>query len=152
MLYLVHHGDAVGPEVDPARPLSTRGRVEADVLAQKAAARGVKPAVIWHSGKLRAKQTAEAFWHRCNPLSTLAAARGLQPTDPPASIVDTLRPQALAPGGIMLVGHFPHLPRLLALLLARGQEAAAADFPLHGIVALEELNGEWVETWRMEPP
>jgi phosphohistidine phosphatase len=160
LLYLVHHGDAVGPEVDPARPLSKRGRVEADMLAENAAERGVKPAVIWHSGKLRAKQTAEAFWRRCNPLSTCAAARGLQPTDPASWIVDTLSAQILAPGeparqprvgGVMLVGHFPHMPRLLALLLTRNPAAAPADFPMHGLVALEELNGKWMESWRMGP-
>src|SRR5205814_3267259 len=95
LLYLVHHGDAVGPDVDPARPLSTRGRVDVDLLAQKAAARDVKPAIIWHSGKLRARQTAEAFWRRCNPLSTFAAARGLQPTDPTTWIVDALDGLAL---------------------------------------------------------
>src|SRR5713226_6370766 len=102
------------------------------MLAQNAAERGVKPAVIWHSGKLRAKQTAEAFWRRCNPLSSLAAARGLQPTDPASRIVDTLSGELRAPSGpgetsetskssldIMIVGHFPHMPRLLALLLTR---------------------------------
>lgn len=159
MLYLVHHGDAVGPEVDPARPLSTRGRVEAGNLAQQAAERGVKPAVIWHSGKLRAKQTAEAFCRRCNPLSTIAAARGLQPSDRPSWIVETLTAQALAlasepsniSAGIMLIGHFPHLPRLLALLVTGNPEAEPADFPMHGIVALEGLNGTWVERWRMAP-
>ena len=60
VLFLAHHGDAVGPDVNPMRPLSDRGRVEVDMLAQMAAARGAKPDVISHSGKLRAKQTAEA--------------------------------------------------------------------------------------------
>ena len=147
MLYLVHHGDAVGPEVDPARPLSTRGRVEVDLLAQKAAERGVKPAVIWHSGKLRAKQTAEAFWRRCNPLSTFAAVRGLQPTDPTSWIADSLVGQT---GDIMLVGHFPHMPKLLALLVAGDGGAAPADFPIHGIVALENIGGRWIEMWRLQ--
>jgi phosphohistidine phosphatase SixA len=82
-LFLVHHGDAVGPEVDHRRPLSERGRVDVDRLAAQAAARGVKPAIVWHSGKLRAKQTAEAFWRACNALATLSATRDLQPDDPP---------------------------------------------------------------------
>ena len=165
MLYLVHHGDAVGPEIDPARPLSTRGRVEVDILAEKAAERGVKPAVIWHSGKLRARQTAEGFWRRCNPLSTLTAARGLQPSDPTALIIEALafRSHCIAamPEGsalseqsdstdIMLVGHFPHMPRLLARLLTGDADAPPADFPLNGMVALEEVDGRWVEKWRLE--
>jgi phosphohistidine phosphatase len=148
LLYLVHHGDAVGPGVDPARPLSTRGRVEVDLLAQKAAERGVKPAVIWHSGKLRARQTAEAFWRRCNPLATFSAARGLQPTDPVSWIADAIAGDTR---DIMLVGHFPHMPQLLAFLLAGGREAAPVDFPTNGIAALEEANGKWSECWRERP-
>lgn len=143
----MHHGDAVGPDLDPARPLSTSGRVEVDLLAQKAAARGVKPAVIWHSGKLRAKQTAEAFWRRCNPLSTFAAVRGLQPSDPTTWIVDAVTAQPL---DVMLVGHFPHMPQLLAHLLAGRAGAAPVPFPMNGMVALEEVDGRWMESWRLE--
>jgi phosphohistidine phosphatase len=146
LLYLVHHGDAVGPDVDPQRPLSTRGRVEVDHLATRAASLGVKPAVIWHSGKLRAKQTAEAFWRLCNPLSTFSSARGLQPTDPASWIADSVAGDARE---IMLVGHFPHLPRLLAFLLTGDLEAAPADFPVHGMVAIEEVSGTWEEKWRL---
>src|SRR5690242_21671627 len=85
-LYLVHHGDAVGPEVDPQRPLSLVGRAAVDLLATQAARRGVRPAVVWHSGKLRSKQTTEAFWRACNPLAEFAATRDLQPGDPPGWI------------------------------------------------------------------
>lgn len=147
MLYLVHHGDAVGPDVDPMRPLSDRGRREVDALARRAADLGAKPDVVWHSGKLRAKQTAEAFWRLCNALSPLSATHGLQPTDPTAWILNAI---AGDPQSIMLVGHFPHLPRLLGVLLAGNPEAAPAAFPLHGVVALEEKEGKWFEKWRLE--
>jgi len=80
-LVLVHHADAVGPEVDPQRPLSMVGRFDVERLAAAAAAKGVKPAVIWHSGKLRSRQTAEAFWKACNPFAEFKAMRGLQPSD-----------------------------------------------------------------------
>ena len=81
-LYLVHHGDAVGPEIDPRRPLSERGREAIERLAVAAAARGARPAVVWHSGKLRARQTAEIFWRACNALAEFSAMRDLQPEDP----------------------------------------------------------------------
>jgi phosphohistidine phosphatase len=115
----------------------------------------VKPAIIWHSGKLRAKQTAEAFWRRCNPLSTFAAARGLQPTDPTTWIVDAVTAEGRVPSergesrDIMLVGHFPHMPQLLAHLLSGRFEAAPAAFPMNGMVSLESRDGMWIETWRV---
>ena len=99
-LVLVHHADAVGPEVDPQRPLSMAGRFDVDRLAAAAAAKGVKPAVIWHSGKLRSRQTAEAFWKACNPFAEFKATRGLQPSDGPWLFRDVLaeEPRDLAGG------------------------------------------------------
>jgi phosphohistidine phosphatase len=146
-LYLVHHGDAVGPEVDPQRPLSAVGRASVDFLAGKAAERGVRPAVIWHSGKLRSKQTAEAFWRACNPFAEFSATRDLQPGDPPGWLRDRLIGETR---DILLVGHFPHLPRLLALLLGQ-PEATAPEFPSHGLVALvPDAGGQtWAEDWRI---
>jgi phosphohistidine phosphatase len=148
MLYLVHHGDAVGADVNPMRPLSDRGRIQVDTLAQEAAARGAHPEVIWHSGKLRARQTAEAYLRHCNPLAAFSATRGLQPSDPTNWIVDTVAGDTRQ---VMLVGHFPHLPRLLGRLISGNAEAGPAEFPLNGVVALEEMGGRWVEKWRVGP-
>jgi phosphohistidine phosphatase len=149
LLYLVHHGPAVGPEIDPRRPLSPVGLASVDRLASRAAARGVKPGVVWHSGKLRAKQTAESFWRACNALADLSATRDLQPDDPPAWFRDRLRSE---PRDVLIAGHFPHLPRLLTLLLGGPNRESAGGFPLHGMVALETVDeGEtWAERWRLE--
>jgi phosphohistidine phosphatase len=142
-LYLVHHGDAVGPDVDPQRPLSERGRATVGRLAGEAAARGVRPAVVWHSGKLRAKQTGEAFWRACNALGDFSATRDLQPDEPALWMRDRLRGESR---DILIAGHFPHLPRLLGLL------TGSEHFPQHGVVALlSEDDGEtWKEVWRLE--
>jgi len=147
LVFLVHHGDAEGPDVDPRRPLSAPGREAVVRLAAEAAARGARPAVVWHSGKLRARQTAEEFWRACNALAEFSAVRDLQPDDQPAWMRDRLRGESR---DVMLVGHYPHLPALLELL-TRGSAGASAPFPQHGIVALETLDdGEtWKEVWRM---
>ncbi len=147
-LYLVHHGDAVGPDVDLRRPLSERGRAHVAALAADAAARGVRPAVIWHSGKLRAKQTAEAFYRACNPFAEFSATRDVQPGDPPQWLADRLQGETR---DILLAGHFPYMPSLLALLV--GGDDVAAAFPPHGMVALStDDSGEtWEELWRSGP-
>jgi phosphohistidine phosphatase len=146
-LYLVHHGDAVGPDVDPRRPLSEQGRVDVARLADEAAARNAHPAIVWHSGKLRARQTAEAFWRACNALAPMAATRDLQPDDPPEWILNRIRSEAR---DVLIAGHFPHLPGLLALITSG--EGAPAAFPLHGVVALATEDGgkTWSERWRLE--
>jgi len=134
----------VGPDVDPARPLSLEGREAVSRLAASAASRGAKPAVIWHSGKLRAKQTAEMFWRACNPFAEFAAARDLQPEDAPEWWRDRLRGESR---DVMLAGHYPHMPRLLELLAGAG----TASFPLHGLVALtsDDQGETWREEWRL---
>lgn len=142
MIFLVHHAEAVGPEIDAQRPLSSAGRAHADRLAALARARGVAPAAIWHSGKLRARQTAEAFWRACNPLAELSAIRGLQPGDPPGWIRDLVAGEMR---DIMLVGHMPNLPNLLRLLT----RSSTADFPQHGLVALEADGDLWREAYQL---
>jgi phosphohistidine phosphatase len=146
MVFLVHHADAVGPEVDPQRPLSERGRTSATRLAQDAASRGVKPATVWHSGKLRARETADAFWRACNPLAEISAIRGLQPEDSPEFVRDRLTAETR---DVVLVGHMPNLERLHALLL---KDQDRQPFPLHGLVALEFDGRTWKEVWRSSEP
>jgi phosphohistidine phosphatase len=142
----VHHGEAVDPAVDLRRPLSAAGRAAVERIAAAAAAKGARPAVVWHSGKLRAKQTAEACWRACNALAELSATRELQPDDRPQWIADRLRGETR---DILIAGHFPHLPRVRALLLK--DESAEASFPAHGAVALvsEDEGDTWKEIWQL---
>ncbi|MBI3492239.1 MAG: histidine phosphatase family protein [Acidobacteria bacterium] len=144
-VFLVHHGDAVGPDVDPRHPLSPSGRAAVERLATEAAGRGARPAVVWHSGKLRAKQTAETFWRACNALAELSATKDLQPDDPPQRMRGRLIRETR---DVLIAGHYPHLPNLFALLVRGG----AIAFPQHGVVALvTEDGGEtWREMWRLE--
>jgi phosphohistidine phosphatase len=59
LIYLVRHGNAVPEQTDPACPLSEIGRAEVEATAKELLAEGAKIDEVWHSGKLRAKQTAE---------------------------------------------------------------------------------------------
>jgi phosphohistidine phosphatase len=139
-LYLVHHGDAVASEIDARRPLSDAGRQAVEQLAEQAASRGVKPVAIWHSGKLRARETAEIYLAAINPSATFTATRGLQPDDDPEWMRDSLMGEA---DDLMIVSHYPFLPALFQLLC--GPEAV---FPQHGAVALERTGDGWTERWR----
>ena len=147
MLLLVHHAEAEPPGVDPMRPLSARGRAQAELMAREAAARGAKPDVIWHSGKHRARQTADVVWRVCNPFASITAIRGLQPTDPPEWTRDLLIGEDRQ---IAVVGHMPSLPRILRLLLGERPDESLVSFPLNGAVALDWREDRYVEVWRVE--
>jgi phosphohistidine phosphatase len=142
VLCLVHHSSAVGPEVDPQRPLSTPGRAHAARLAARVKARGFVPAAIWHSGKLRAKQTAEAFLLACSPFGEFKMIRGVRPDDPPEMLREALRGETRE---VLVAGHIPNLSAVLDLLLP-GRD----PFPLHGAVALrtDDDGRTWAEAWR----
>lgn len=148
MVLLVHHGEAEPPAVEPMQPLSARGRAQVELVGRELARAGVRPDLIWHSGKLRAKQTAEAVWRATNPLASMSAVRGLLPADPPIWMRDALFGETRT---IAVVGHYPHLPALLALLAGGDPAGASAGFPRHGAVILEAEGDGWREVWRFEP-
>jgi phosphohistidine phosphatase len=144
-LYLVHHADALSPAVDSQRPLSSLGLAQAEQLAARAKAAGCAPAAIWHSGKLRARQTAEAFYRLCSPFAEFRMVRGLLPDDPPHYARDLVRGE---PRDVLLAGHMPNIREVL-----RALAPGAAEMPLHGVVALDttDAGATWTETWRAEP-
>ncbi len=146
MIYLVHHAAAVEPSEDASRPLSVGGRATAALLALEAARRGAKPECVWHSGKLRARQTAEAYWRACNPFATFTAERGLQPSDPPEWFRDKFFGDTRE---LMAVGHMPNIARVLRVLLGDDPDASRVSFPVHGLVALEAVGDRWLERWRL---
>lgn len=141
---LVHHADAVGPDVDPQRPLSSRGHAQARELVERFSVERDRvsgmaawaPAAIWHSGKLRARQTAEAFLS-LNPFAEFKMVRGLRPDDPPEIMLGAL---ADATRDLVLVSHLPYLP-----VLRQRLTSVEAVFPLHGLVLVERVGGGWQE-------
>ena len=119
MIYLVHHGEAVPADVDAQRPLTAAGLGAAERLARETALRGAAPVEVWHSGKLRARQTGEAFRQACNPRAAFTMVRGLRPADPSDILADRLAGETR---DLLLVGHMPLLARLLRRLLARADD------------------------------
>jgi phosphohistidine phosphatase len=144
IVHLVHHADALGPLVDPQRALSSLGLWQADWLAVRARDAGVHPDVIWHSGKLRARQTAEAFLRACNPFARFTMVRGLRPEDPPDWMRDALEGEV---GEVMLAGHMPNIAYLAVML------GAAGPTPLHGMITLERVAPrQYNERGRLQAP
>jgi phosphohistidine phosphatase len=143
-LLLVHHADAVGPDVDPQRPLSSRGHAQARALLERFRAERTRvtglgawvPAAIWHSGKLRARQTAEIFL-ALNPFAEFKMVRGLRPDDPPDIVLGVLAGETR---DLALVGHLPFLSAL-----RRGLTSIDSRFPVHGLVLVERGAEGWQE-------
>lgn len=143
-ILLIHHAQALGSDVDPQRPLSTPGLEHAARMAQIAKDHGAAPQAIWHSGKLRSRQTGEAFLRICSPFAQFKMVRGLGPEDPTAVIQIAIQRET---HDLALVGHWPSLPALVEAL-----SPASARMPRHGVVALASSDHglTWSEIWRAQ--
>jgi phosphohistidine phosphatase len=148
-LYLVQHGEAEREEIDRSRPLTLNGRDCVGKIARFAAMAQVRVDRIFHSGKLRALQTAEILGEALRPSVGIIETEDLAPLDDPLIWLERL-------GGMMedcaLVGHLPHLQQLAALLLCGTVEKKVVAFVMGGIVALErDDEGNWSVAWMVRP-
>ena len=149
-LYLVQHALAMPETEDIQRPLSKRGLNEtiriAGFLSMQA---NLQVSRILHSGKLRAQQTAEILAEGILPEDGVAAADGLKPMDDPAIWIDRLTAEER---DIMLVGHLPHLSRLVSRLVGEDETRMVAAFRNAGVVALGlDDNNAWSVSWIITP-
>jgi len=60
-LYLIQHGKSLPKDKDPQKGLSQEGIAETERIAQVAKGYAIGVSMITHSGKTRARQTAEIF-------------------------------------------------------------------------------------------
>ena len=146
--FLVRHGEAKPEYEDPRRPLTARGRREAEKIARALGAKRVAVGEILHSGKLRAKQTAEIMARVLSPARGVRAITGLAPEDDPLLAKAELE---AAGASVMLVGHLPHLGRLAALLVADDSERSVVEFPPASVACLARAEGGWRLTWNLTP-
>ncbi len=147
-LYLVQHGEAKPETADPARPLTDRGRHEVARVASAAARAGVRVTRIGHSGKLRARETADILAAELRPPGGASEVAGLAPLDDPAVAA---RLVAAATEPMMLVGHLPHLSRLASLLILSDPAPEIVAFRMGGIVCLGRTEDGWRVKWILTP-
>ncbi|MEW6036299.1 MAG: phosphohistidine phosphatase SixA [Candidatus Micrarchaeota archaeon] len=144
-LYLVQHGEAKSEAEDPERPLSERGKKEAGKVARRLAESGIRPDEVFHSQKLRAKQTADIFSSALRSRSL--EMQGLKPNDDPAIARDFVEGQGRS---VMLVGHMPHLSRLASLLITGNPEHETISFRMGACVCLVKEE-RWKVKWILTP-
>ena len=147
-LYLVRHGDAVSAVENPQRPLSSAGRRRVEQTARLALERKIQVSRIYHSGILRAQETAEILAEHIMPVSGIAPLSGLLPEDDPAMVKAEIDS---ATDSILLVGHLPFLSRFAALLVHGDPERPVVDFFPATIVCLSKLAARWKINWRIVP-
>jgi len=144
-VYLVRHAEAEPKEVDAERPLTREGRRDARRLAAVLRSMRLSVDAIWHSHKLRSKETAEAMAKAVQSKSGLVCRRDLRPNGDAPSLAAEI---GSMDRDLMLVGHEPHLGRLAACLLCQGK-AALLDLgkPSAACLSRDDETGSWRVRW-----
>jgi phosphohistidine phosphatase len=146
-LYLVQHGEATSEEEDPDRPLTERGVVDVHRVARKAVESGtVTAARVVHSGKTRARQTAEAWGQALGV--PVGPGEDLSPRADASIWASRVAGQS---EDLILVGHLPHLAELAGLLLTGDKQQTIVAFQPGGLVVLERIDGRWLVTLVLPP-
>ena len=148
-LYLVQHGKSLPANVDPDQGLSTEGVAETERVAHMAQDAGLNIKGILHSGKLRARRTAEILAASLAPPEGTNLSQGLNPLDDVQPWRTCLNPSA----DLMLVGHLPFMERLAAFLVSGSLEKPVIKFQNSGIVCLDQdpSSIHWVIRWALVP-
>jgi phosphohistidine phosphatase len=148
-LYLVQHAEAVDKTVDPERPISNQGRADIEKVARYVEQQ-YNPEVlaVTHSGKLRARQTAEVIFNHVQCLQGVVAVKDLEPNANPAIWQERL---GLMEDDVFLVGHLPNLQRLAGLLLESDPDAHPIEFKNAGVVCLHKTGRTWSLAWQVTP-
>lgn len=148
-LYLVRHGDALDSTLDASRPLSKKGQLEAMIVAKFLQKNNIEAEQIYHSGKLRAQQTAESLASVMQSHPQINMLEGLKPDD-------NVKPIAVYCNhwqqDILLVGHLPFMSKLVSELIFKQDDKLCIDFHTASILCLQRLGiFQWYISWFIFP-
>lgn len=144
-IYFVQHGVAVPEGVDPNRPLSAHGRREIEGIAAYLRKVGISVKKVCHSGKTRAKETAQILAEYVGDGITYEIP-GMKPNDSVAPIAAGLKHDQA-----MYVGHLPHLGKLVSHLVAGDENADVVRFVNGGVVCVERNSESYHIEWYLTP-
>ncbi len=148
-LYLLRHGQASATRTEAGRPLTETGRREVQAVAAYLRRNKISIPDIWHSPKLRARQTAEIAARGMGSRPRLTEKAGLKPGGNAAAVA---REIAGLNRDLMLVSHLPFTVRLAALLLAGKRSLPVIEFQTGGLACLERTEaGGWSLLWLLSP-
>jgi phosphohistidine phosphatase len=150
MHYLLRHAHAVSDQVDPLRPLSTKGWTQvAELVAVLRDMPAFQPREIWHSPLERSRQTASLLAAGLGISAPPVLVPDLEPDDDPRRIARRLLEEKR---DIVVVGHEPHLGVLASLLVFGPRGGGPFSFPKAGMLAVWFEDGVWRETWVARTP
>ena len=146
-LYILQHGEAVAKEIDAERPLSEQGIRDIRILALHMQNMGVQLGNVFHSGKLRAQQSARLVAETISPGVQPVKTEGLNPNDDPTVIIEDIEQMD---ENILIASHMPFVSRLCSTLLTGTTDAEFASMP-GTLFCLEKADNKWRLVYMLRP-
>ncbi len=146
-LYILQHGEAVAKEIDAERPLSEQGIRDIRILALHMQNMGVQLGNVFHSGKLRAEQSARLVAETVSPGIQPLQTEGLNPNDDPTVIIGDIEQ---INENILIASHMPFVSRLCSTLLTGTIDAEFASIP-GTLFCLEKADNKWRLAYMLRP-
>lgn len=148
-LFLAQHGDAVAKSVNAERPLSESGRADVQRVADYLKMNSMTVSRVLHSGKTRARQSAELLAATLGCGEVVQAVDNLNPNDPVEPWVEAAGHWA---EDVLLVGHLPFMAKLATRLACAAASHPVLAFQPGTVVALERSSeGDWQIEWMIRP-
>lgn len=135
IIYLMQHGKCMTKEENPDRPLNHEGVRETNEMASVIKRFELKVDAIYHSPKVRAKETAELIIGAVHSNRGLVERDDLNPNDDVKKFRDLLISEGK---DAIIIGHLPFLDRLVTFLLYENDDTGAVLFKNSGLLCLEQ--------------
>lgn len=147
-LYLAQHGKCYPEEADPDRKLTEEGMSESGKTGSMLKKRNIHVGRIVHSGKTRARETAEIFSVHLKPERGVAGMEGMNPNDSVEEFA-----AKLSFDDTLYVGHLPFMGKLTSLLVTGDTASEAVKFRNSCVVCLERdaSSGRVSVSWVIHP-
>ena len=146
-LYVLQHGNALSKNEDAERPLSGDGRHDIEQVAGYLSKNSVQIQHIFHSGKLRAQQTAEIISEKVTTEVTPEKISSINPNDDPAQFIESIAGEE---NGVLIASHMPFVSNLCSVLLT-GASGAQFGFTPGSVACLGYEDGCWTLLWLVSP-
>jgi phosphohistidine phosphatase len=138
-LYVVRHGKAAKGGKDRLRPLTRRGIRETHAAAEFLKRLRAQPEAIWHSDRVRAIETARIL-EALHPKDGVIQQKNMGPDDSVGPLIRLIDRTA---SDVMIVGHLPHLGKLVAKLVDAKKSDEILRFPPSTVVILTDQERKW---------
>lgn len=144
-IYFIQHGVCLDKSIDPKKPLSELGKKETNQVSEFLKKNRIKIQKVYHSGKLRAKETAQILSNHLSD-GNIYEKSNMLPNDNVISFCkDKLEDNCI------YVGHLPHLDKATSYLVCQNEDSEVIKLKNSGIVSIEVRDCKYKIKWYILP-